>query len=491
MNRQRKNNYLVTAAVALLLAALAMILVQQVYNVIDGGDIKQAESKEEYIGEIETPQKLWLNGYLGVFFRFNPLGNINWLAIPLLIWFLATWKSKKREPWQLALVFVWLGIVLLASIKGFANARYQLTLLPFTIAAVLLLLWQMLENKHRFLRVFVFWVVAGLCLFNILHYFEDYKKLWDLRVTVQRPYFPQQMIDYIKNEKNINRKSRFFIINQPVFYYHTNKPGKDYMDPSLSRAWAELRKKDGSRSGVFRIFKRRHGIKYVLISSFHKRFFRTSTLEEFLHCDCRLVLEDNGRLLYKVNPRLLEEEIKSPDHTAIKLWHNNPGATGIEDVSPSLFRLSRRGFFKFQLDKMPGKKKKQRDKRMLTVRMLRYKKRERPRIQLGYELNRRGLTLDVKKYAGYYINFIVRAAISPGLVQTNNRIMVMDFVKETGDWDSQQTNFTTGRWRTYKVSKKIRPGAERVICFFRFSPESGKDRIRIADTQIVISKEPL
>jgi len=482
MNRQAKTGNLMTTASVLLMAVLAAILAHQVYTLIDAGGIRQAESKEEYIGEIETPQKLLLNGYLGVFSRFGSLGNINWLAIPLLIWFLATWKSKKREPWQLALAFVWLGIVLLVSIKGFANPRYQLTLLPFTIAAVLLLLWQLLENRHRYLRLFVFWALTGFCLFNISHYFEDYKNLWELRFTVQRPYFPQQLFDYIHAEKDINRKSRVFVINQPIFYYHTGKMGKDYMNPSLVEAWAELQKKKGSRAKVFRILKKKHGVNYVLISSFHRRFSRDLLLEEFLHCDCRLVMEDNGRLLFKLNPRLLEDEIKSPVHTLFKLWHGKPAATGIEEVSPSLFRLSRRGIFKFDLDH---------SHRILTLRLVRYKKRERPRIQFGYEFNRMGLPLDVKKYEGYYVNFIVRAAVSPGLVQTNNRIMVMDYVKETDDWESEQTVFTTGRWRTYKVSRKIRPGAERVICLFRFSPMSAADRMRISDARIVISEQPL
>lgn len=489
MKGKRNNRNLGTAAVVLLLAAFALVLIQQVYNVIDTRDINQAESREEYIGQVETPQKKWLNGYLGVFFRFNSLGNINWLVIPMLIWFLVTWKSKKRERWQLALVFVWIGITLLVSIKGFANPRYQLTLLPFTSTALLYLLWQLLETRRRNLRVFVFSVVAGLCLFNILHYFEDYRKLWELRVTVQRPYFPNRLIDYIRGAKDINRKSRVFVINQPVFYYHTGKFGKDYMDPGLAQAWVELNKVKGSREKAFRILRKQHGVRYILISSLHKRFYRRYVLEEFLHNDCRLVLEDNGRLLYRLNPRSLEAEIGSPRHKTFKLWRSKPAAAGIEEVSPFLFRLSRRGIYKFELDS--GTKKKARTPNALSIRLVRYKKREKPRIQFGYEFNRKGLTLDLKKYTGYYVNFIVRASISPGLVQTNNRIMVMDFVKEANDWDSRQTFFTSEKWRTYKVSKKIRPGVDRLVCLFRFSPRSGEDRMHVANAQIIISEKPL
>jgi len=56
-----------------------------------------------------------------------------------------------------------------------------------------------------------------------------------------------------------------------------------------------------------------------------------------------------------------------------------------------------------------------------------------------------------------------------------------------GDWQQGKTVFTSQRWRTYMVSKRVRKDVSRLILMFRFCPKSPGDRLRIGDVKIVIS----
>jgi hypothetical protein len=142
---KNKKNIIICLAAVL----ISILVLHLVYQIIDQRVREEIETKEEYIGDIETTGKQWLNGHLGFFFRFKYLGNINWLIIPLLIWFFVSKARKKLERWQMALGFVWLFTVLLIAVKGYANPRYQLTLFPITSVMVLFLLWKFLEDKKK------------------------------------------------------------------------------------------------------------------------------------------------------------------------------------------------------------------------------------------------------------------------------------------------------------------------------------------------------
>jgi hypothetical protein len=498
MRRLILNKSFIVVSIA---ALLVVVVLASVYPVIDARVRKEVDSKEEYVGDIETTAKRWLNGHLGTFFRFKFLGNVNWLIIPLLIWFLVRRREKEEtlEQWQKALLFVWLALTIFLGVKGYANTRYQLTLFPFNSALTLVLLWDLLKGREKIIKIVCFTFVGLLCLFNVYHYFPQYQKIWDSRVALSESHFPHRLIDYLNSNDDINDQSRVFVINQPVFYYHTQKKGVDYLSPHVVKAWIELSKKSGSTRRVHRLLKRFHKVGYVLLKSIHQRFYRSIVLEEFLHCECRLVMEDSGWVLYKLKNKPLSQEIKSPAHREINVWSRNKLAPGsnvkdFQEVSPSLFRLSRSGFYQFQLSEKPDKTKRKnkrngRNEKSVEVRMARIKEGQKPRIQFGFEFNRRGL--EEKIPHGKYINFIVRTSISPHLLNINNCIMVTDYVEAGKSWDQAKTVFSSPTWRTYIVSKKIRPGASRLIAMFRFTPQSTEDRLWIKDVKIVISEKPL
>jgi hypothetical protein len=481
MTRPPHHSYIITGIAAVL---LSILLLHLVYTTIDKKHPTKTQTQKEYLGDIETPWKKWLNGHLGVFFGFKQLGSINWLTIPLLIWFFTTKKIKKRERWQWALLFVWLLTLVFIGIKGYYNPRYQLTLFPFTSAMVLFLSWKFLENKDKAIKILGFSFVTLVCLFNIYHYIDLYKTYWELRVSVKNPHFPYQLTDYLNSAKDISDKSKVLTINQPIFYYHIPRKGVDYVSPGAIGAWVEFKKKTSTvhtRNRLYQLLKKKLKVGYILLNTVYRRFHRSTAFEEFLHCECKPIIKEKGWLLYRLKDNSLEERIKSLSSQEIKVWNGTQPT--IQTISPPLLRFSRRGIFKFEVSKDKGKN-------IIIVRNTRAKKSVKKRIQLGYEFLRKGLNIEASKYEGKYVTFIVRTAISPNLVNRENCIAIVDY-NQDGSQDLKKTFFTTKHWRTYVVFKKVRPGNSRLVLMFRFSPLSTTDRIRIKDVKIVLSGEPL
>ena len=222
-------------------------------------------------------------------------------------------------------------------------------------------------------------------------------------------------------------------------------------------------------------------VNYILLSALHKRFHRSTMLGEFLHCECKPVLKEKSWLLYRLRNRPLEEQLKSSAFREIKVWDESQST--VQTIAPSLLRFYRNGIFKFEVGK--GKKN-----NTIIVRDTRIKKGAKRRIHFGLEFNRKGLHVDAREYEGKYVHFVIRTAISPHLLDRGNYICIADYNKN-GTHESRKTYFTSHHWRTYIVSKKVRPGNSRLILMFRFCPQSPRDQLKIKDVKIVISPEPL
>ena len=488
--KQLKNKKHIIAGFAAVLIAILVLLA--VYTIIDKRYPEEIQTKEEYLGDIEVPAKKLLNGHLGVFARFKQLGNINWLIIPLSIWFLTT-KKIKKERWHWALLFVWGITVVFIGIKGYYNSRYQLTLFPFTSAVVLYLSWKFLEDKDKLIKILGFSFISLACLFNIYHYYDLYKTYWDLRVSVKNPHFPYQLMDYLKSPAVPGKSSRVLTINQPIYYYHVDQKGVDYLNPSAINVWVEFKKKKGTvatRQDLYQMLSKRYGVKYVLLNTAHLRFERSTMLGEFLHCEGKLVVEDQGWLLYQLRDKPLEKTIESPAYKQFKVWNNsetkNAAAStlSIEKITPFLQRFSREGVFKYEVGGGD------REKKTLIVFNVRAKKNAKKRLHFGYDLNQKGIDIGVPRYEGKYVTIIVRAAISPSLLNRDNYIAVIDYNKD-GSHKSEKTYFTSHHWRTYMVSKRVEPGNSRVLLMFRFCPQTGQDRLMIKDVKVIVSEDPL
>lgn len=173
---------------------------------------------------IETPLKLWLNGYLGVFFGFKSNGNIIWL-IPLLLFF-AWSKLKHSLTFKLFLAF-YLLLFLLIAFKGYINGRYQFTLVPISIISIVLLVKELFGEK---LQQNFFYFLIGITLFNtlyftVLDYWPRYKdRLFNMVTKIEANDSLQ--LDYISFiNQNIKEDELVLVNNLPEYFYYTNRKG--------------------------------------------------------------------------------------------------------------------------------------------------------------------------------------------------------------------------------------------------------------------------
>ncbi|MCP5109174.1 MAG: hypothetical protein GY950_37685 [bacterium] len=460
---------------------MAILILSTVYAVIDkeADTPLTAEEAVEEFRDIETPGKKWLNGYLGVFFRFKYLGNINWLALPLLVYFFVT--VRRRPRWQMGLVFVWCVTVLFLVFKGYTNFRYQFTLFPFTAVLVLLLLWEFLKEKKNVVKILCFSLLGIVCLYNIYHYFERYEFYWDIRVSREKAHFPRQLIDYLNNAPDlVDGSRRVLVFDQPLFYYYTGVRGLDERSPSIPGISKRLKRKTGNRGRLFNRIKKGAAVDYILLGSTQKKFYRSLLLTEFLDCECRPVLNDHGRFLYRLRNKPLEQELRSPRFKRFKLWQHRKKRP--RNVSPWMKTFWRKGTFNFDYKRVKKKNRlllRNREPGLKGIRQ----------INLGFELGSKGL--DMKIPGRRYIHFIVRASVSPALLNRKNFLFVSDYNGDEKNWKSEQIRFSSPYRRTYIVSHKVRKGSKRVIMGFRFTPTSPGDTLTIENARVYVSDENL
>ncbi len=461
----------------------AIFILSAVYPVIDQSvdTVPTAEKAEERFRDIDTPAKKWLNGYFGVFFRFEYLGNINWLLIPFLVYFLV--KVKAMQRWQTALVFAWLVTVLFIAVKGYTNFRYQFSLAPFTAGMVLLLLWELLKHKEKGLKILCFSFLGLVCIYNIYHYFDRYNFYWDIKVSRERAHFPYQLIDYLNSAKDLEKGAkRVFVIDQPLFYYYTDRMGIDMQAPRAS-FWISnhLKKKRVSRERIFSRLKRRRA-DYILVGAAHKKLYRSLMLTEFLLCECRLVVEDHGWFLYRLRDNPLERELRSPRFEKFLLWQHRKKRP--RNASPWLKTFRAKGIFFFNYSRDRNRKK-----NVLTLHSVEPRETGVREINFGYELKRKNLEMEIPE--GKYIHFIVKTSVSPTLMDRDNFIFISDYNDKDKNWESERIYFFSPYRRTCMVSKKIRKGSQRVIMGIRFTPQSPEDKLVIENARIYVSEEPL
>ena len=448
----------------------SLAVLHLVYSIIDKKSPAALSRPSAYMAEIDTSGKKCLNGYLGVLFRFKSLGNINWLAVPLLIWFLVT--NKKRERWQLALIFVWLVTFLVIVLYGYYNSRYQLTLLPFTAAVVLILMWELLKGKKNHWKMLCFSLLALGCIYNIYHYFDTYTYFWDLRVSRKNPHFPHRLINYLNQDKDIGQPhSKIFVFNQPIFYYYIDKRGIDYESPLCYEIVLGLRQKEGSRRKLYQTIRIKRKVKYILIGWSTINQYKERMLSEFLNCEGQLVLEDNGFYLYKIRDIALNRELREGGFQKIASWNLS-----------TLKTQGSRGEFKIH---RPGKN----GENMITIANITPGKNGARLIQLGFITDEKSNNIKIPGgYSGRYLHLLVQVKIPRHLVDLENYIFIQDF---KGKWQRQKYYFRSPYWQTYLFSRRIREGSSGVMLGIRFAPRSSQDKIMIKDLQVYVSDNPL
>lgn len=276
------------------------------------------------VREIATYRDLWMNGYLGLFFRFNCFGYLNWLAIPLLIHFVAT--IKRRQRWEMALVFVFVLSCIIIGVKGYENQRYAFTLAPFTITFVLYELWTVSR------RCVVRYVLIGLCVVLVVFGFyrerEQYQRHTTDAFREFHSYLPSKLIGYL-NRNDMNGGRRTLTLNLPWVYYYTDRRLIDIKHPEVKRI-LRMRKRFQSPAELMTQL----NIRYVITDQSSKVLFQRSSLGfvfDILKRNSTLIMADRSCRLYRLWLGMTEDEVVSAARSeslisngAMESWPEGP-----------------------------------------------------------------------------------------------------------------------------------------------------------------------
>lgn len=260
--------------------------------------------------------ELWLKHYLSLFFNFEYFGNLNWLAILLFVYFVATIKKRKR--WEIAIIFVFFlsCLFLLGSAKGRSNLRYILTLYPFTLTVILLLGWEFIKKKSHHLQIGVL-IICGIAVsFNIYHFRDTYKFYWKYKIIVEDDRFPHEIFKFINNIEDLSSDSKFLICSRRyLFYYYSNKKGIYYRDPK-----ARIFRRQRNKETALDVLKNQLKIKYILL---HWYFEPSWILKNIITNDCDLIYQDKELSLYRIREKdlVLEKDLDKEDIE--KIFVNN------------------------------------------------------------------------------------------------------------------------------------------------------------------------
>jgi hypothetical protein len=258
--------------------------------------------------EIETPQKLWVNGYLGLFFAFKNNGNIIWLLPIIFAFAYNKIKSNKSVNYFLALFIM---LFTLIALKGYINGRYQFTLVPACIIALTVLIPLIEENKKAEKRIFYF--LFFMTLFNTAYfiaidYWPRYKERFialigkneHSEIVNKNTHEAISYIEYI--EKHIKPNEKVLVNNLPEYFYFTDRKGvycwTESDDYYSKNGILELR---GNKSDeAFKNFILNDlQCKYILTTQQFNTY--NASFELFLTENCQLIFSDNKKyLIYKL-----------------------------------------------------------------------------------------------------------------------------------------------------------------------------------------------
>jgi len=444
-----------------------------VYNQIDKNTQSDSLLKPRlYYRNIDTSAKKWLNGYLGTFFRFKFFGNINWLAIPLIFYFLFT--IKKRERWQYALITVF-GIATVAlCIKGYTNWRYQFTLFPFIVVLILLLGWEIVKNRGKYIKLFFFSFLIILVSYNFIHYFGSHKYQWNIIVSNINKKYPNDVLKYVNNLENSPLDETKFLIcsYSNIFYYYCDKQAIQYNNPNCK---GEIRRK--SRKELFNFLKEDLKITHIFTTWRFEADWISRGLIEVIRLDCQKIMSAEGYHLYNLREKPIEVILKENSFAEYLIWDSR--AVPTKNTSPKLLIQGIRGKFSINY-------KKPEDQNLLSIHSQEASENKERILQLGY-------TLDKKTIASFslnskYVYFLVSIKIPPHLINKNNYIFIQDF---DGKWEREKVFFARETWRKYLIKKKIRPETTEVGIGFKFDPKSQKDEVYIKKVQIYFLDESI
>jgi len=300
--RNTKRNTILCKIIIIILFAIIIIgLVQYIQKLSGSGFYDYLKNGFYKARNIDSPSKLWFNGYLGIFSRNHEFGYLNLLIIPFLLYIIIFWEKYSKA--FKAVLIVYFFSTILIGIKGFFNYRYAFTLYPLTIIAIFWLFYDFLKrvneisNKNNFLRFKILSILLYLLIISLAIYSVDVRKKsyiswWKYGNSLK--YIKGQRIELIHSLErlNIDDSRRILVVNIIDFFYHTNIKGVMY---------GSLRFCENSENLWDRI--KKENIQYILASdNIYKRPYY-KVLAEIMKDNLKVeIIQKAGRLkLYEVS----------------------------------------------------------------------------------------------------------------------------------------------------------------------------------------------
>ena len=250
---------------------------------------------------IDTPIKLFLNGYFGVFFNFMYSGNILWVFLPIASIYFLKADELKYEKWPF-FIFLIFSFFLIA-FKGYFNERYQLTLVPFFLLILFLGLYKVVEIR-LFNYLMSFFLVLSILNFGWYFYTNFYSKHIQKEKIVNTSKYLNaiEIFDLTTYIKDSLPDALFLVNNIPDFYYETSDIKGYYYSSDHDILYLSDKKKQILSDSGFVVGRQMIdslNIQYVY-TTIKKNFYKPQ-FEKFLLKNSDLILKDyEGRLLFKI-----------------------------------------------------------------------------------------------------------------------------------------------------------------------------------------------
>jgi hypothetical protein len=265
------------------------------------GYYEDASSVDRDIG---TREKLILNGYLGQFFRFKLLGNLNWLIFFVFAYLL--FNIKKRSRTELVLLAFYVAATMVI-IKGGYNYRYQLTLLPLTLWVIFYYINELTKKpiivKYR---LYIFGFLLMISGYNTLKSFQAINpKLGSIKnntistQTTSKETF-DDMVIFINNLP-IDSNNKVLVNNLPEYFYYINKPGAYcwFNDASCygTKGWEVVLNQE-SMGQLADNIKTKLKCKYILSTVTFNNY--NTRIKQFLNTNTKLIRQSGDYVLYEI-----------------------------------------------------------------------------------------------------------------------------------------------------------------------------------------------
>lgn len=208
---------------------------------------------------------------------------------------------RKRKRWEKALAFVFILSCIVVVLRAPGYSRYNLTLHPFTLAAIFLCGWEFIKKKSHVLQICILLICGITVIINSYYFRENYKYWWRHKVSAALDIFPHKTLEIINNLNDLNYDSSIlFCSTRHLFYYHTNKKGIDFRDPKMNIFYKQENKED-----ALDILKNKLKVKYIFLQwnffDLQRSYEQATYLKNIVDNDCDLISKDILGSLYKIH----------------------------------------------------------------------------------------------------------------------------------------------------------------------------------------------